>query len=658
MASEYKLALKATLDTSQVQQELQRLKQSYKVGSEDRNSFSKGVQGTTNMQKLEVQLTRLGQSITGLQRAIEQLSRSQLRNSPNQPASISNKGSGMPALTPTKPNWEQWLNSKEYKSFNDKMRRIFESELDDEERNFMYMRSGAKGIDDPFLAHRIISNPELGKGIFGKKFDYAKELFDIQKADYKLVQQQKNSLAAMSRSREMASVIGGQLFGGAANIASGLGYTGTANVLGAVGSGFTAGGGAAMAASMLGASSAAAGPIGMLVGLASIFSTLYSSASDAAAAIQKMSEQMNEAFKTLHSNTLNIQRSVQETRHQTNADMLERTGNIEEARKLAEYWKENSQSLQKQFADSDPLAEERKIRERGEARKRNIDRAMKEGTASLLDNDLASFLTHLSGGLNVQENAQKAKNMVDQQTTEQIADMQRKYAAMQQDITSAQKQQTVYQGVVDKLESKQNNELAKLAAESAAKSAAAAAAEVAEVAARQRLNEANNAAIFEYKTKSLLNQTQNFVNGIIDNKNLGALDKFNAIAAELDAARSQKNSAMNSAFDIARYLKQNEGMIDSTEMQEKQKQQAQYDKEAAVAEERIGVLENALASIQTNTIAPDLSHITSLAQYGFNMGEKDNSVERMEKYYTKSINIQQQIKDKLQEGVKTEAIYN
>ena len=50
--------------------------------------------------------------------------------------------------------------------------------------------------------------------------------------------------------------------------------------------------------------------------------------------------------------------------------------------------------------------------------------------------------------------------------------------------------------------------------------------------------------------------------------------------------------------------------------------------------------------------------MTSLAQYGFNMGEKDNGVERMEKYYTKSINLQQQIKDKLQEGVKTEAVYN
>ena len=49
MASEYNLALKATLDTSQVQQELQRLKQSYTVGSEGGNSFSKGSPGAAHM---------------------------------------------------------------------------------------------------------------------------------------------------------------------------------------------------------------------------------------------------------------------------------------------------------------------------------------------------------------------------------------------------------------------------------------------------------------------------------------------------------------------------------------------------------------------------------------------------------------------------------
>lgn len=54
-----------------------------------------------------------------------------------------------------------------------------------------------------------------------------------------------------------------------------------------------------MTASMMGAG-AAAGPIGVIVGLTSVFSSLYSSASDATAAIQKMADQMNEAFKTLH----------------------------------------------------------------------------------------------------------------------------------------------------------------------------------------------------------------------------------------------------------------------------------------------------------------------------------------------------------------------
>ena len=77
MASEYKLALKATLDTSQVQQELQRLKQSYTAGSEDGNLFSKGVPGAAHMQKIEVQLTKLNSAISGLQRAVEQLARQQ-----------------------------------------------------------------------------------------------------------------------------------------------------------------------------------------------------------------------------------------------------------------------------------------------------------------------------------------------------------------------------------------------------------------------------------------------------------------------------------------------------------------------------------------------------------------------------------------------------
>ena len=85
------------------------------------------------------------------------------------------------------------------------------------------------------------------------------------------------------------------------------------------------------------------------------------------------------------------------------------------------------------------------------------------------------------------------------------------------------------------------------------------------------------------------------------------------------------------------------GGRDSNELADMIKRRDMLMKDASFIAERAGILENALGSISTGTLAPDLSHVTSLAQYGFNMGEKDNSVERMEKYYNKSLNLQQQI---------------
>lgn len=112
------------------------------------------------------------------------------------------------------------------------------------------------------------------------------------------------------------------------------------------------------------------------------------------------------------------------------------------------------------------------------------------------------------------------------------------------------------------------------------------------------------------------------------------------------------------AYGIAKDISENGSSMTSDDMKRELARQGRFEQDAAYAEQRIGIIESALANISTSTLAPDLSHVTSLAQYGFNMGEKDNGIERMEKYYTKSINLQQQIKDKLQEGVKTEAVYN
>ena len=74
--SDYSLRLRATLDTTQVQQELKKLRSAQSMVLDPGGSgTNKSLQGVSHMQKIEVQLTKLNSSIAGLQRAIEQLTR-------------------------------------------------------------------------------------------------------------------------------------------------------------------------------------------------------------------------------------------------------------------------------------------------------------------------------------------------------------------------------------------------------------------------------------------------------------------------------------------------------------------------------------------------------------------------------------------------------
>lgn len=127
MASEYALNLKATLDTQQVQQELNRLKSTYLVGSEDGNSFSKGPAGSAHMQKIEVQLTKLNSVITNLQRSIEQLAKQQQRQSgttnyTQTAGNAKSAGANLPIVAGKtgfqKAAEAEWLKSKTYRNFN------------------------------------------------------------------------------------------------------------------------------------------------------------------------------------------------------------------------------------------------------------------------------------------------------------------------------------------------------------------------------------------------------------------------------------------------------------------------------------------------------------------------------------------------------------
>ena len=70
---------------------------------------------------------------------------------------------------------------------------------------------------------------------------------------------------SLLQNRKFASIIGGQLLGGAADMASDFGYKRTGIVLGGLGKGLTAGGSAAYTASLFGASDKASGRIGLAV---------------------------------------------------------------------------------------------------------------------------------------------------------------------------------------------------------------------------------------------------------------------------------------------------------------------------------------------------------------------------------------------------------
>lgn len=69
------------------------------------------------------------------------------------------------------------------------------------------------------------------------------------------------------------------------------------------------------------------------------------------------------------------------------------------------------------------------------------------------------------------------------------------------------------------------------------------------------------------------------------------------------------------------------------------------------------VVGNALAKISESLVRPDMTAVTSIAQYGYGMGERDNGTQRMENYLARQTNLQEQINEKLREGIRSSATY-
>ena len=305
--SDYSLRLRATLDTTQVQQELKKLRAAQAMALDQGGSVTnKGLQGVSHMQKIEVQLTKLNSSIAGLQRVIEQLSRTQFNTTKQSNVLQGKLKSTYLPYGMTQKQFGSWLDSSEYKKLNNKVANVFKSYGLASGRWANY-GGESFNLNDPYLAHRVMGTGLL-KGLDNSlnKSNY-KDLI----SNWNMMNDPKSQKQQFSQGRQIASYIGGQILGGAGELATGLGYNRTGAVLGGIGQGVTAGGSMAFMVSLLGAG-AAAGPIGIIAGLGA-----------AALEVTKSLNEMNEASKQAAEN----QKKVAEAMLQTSiAQSMDRYG--------------------------------------------------------------------------------------------------------------------------------------------------------------------------------------------------------------------------------------------------------------------------------------------------------------------------------------------
>ena len=635
--SDYSLRLRATLDTTQVQQELKKLRSAQAMVLDQGGSgTNKGLQGVSHMQKIEVQLTKLNSSISGLQRAIEQLSRWQ--SNATHKANIPNKVSGLPYLPPgmNKSQFNSWMGSKEYARLNQRVIDLLKSEGKFKD-GYAEINKEKYSINDPYLAHKLWGTGEL-KDI--NKY-FSKSNYQDQMTNWNQINNNQNRREFLSQGRQIASYIGGQILGGAGELATGLGYNRAGAVLGGIGQGVTAGGSMAFMASLMGAG-AAAGPIGIIAGLGA-----------AALEVTKSLNEMNEASKQAAEN----QRKVAEALLQTSiAQSTERYGtwqgiraqqalnenNLPVAKERAAYFKkELNKSQGIYFSLQDPKAYEEKIRKDAELKKNLTvtERRVVSGGGTATGNYSTSFQEYKRGLTD------KEKAEIDKAANESILAYQKKFEVAKKEYQAALQNSKTWDDVAKALQS-QKDAADKMSRETRNQ----------EFLKRRQLREGALFAADAYIQSDRIRSTQIMAMDIMNNKKSSPLEKFNKIAEELDKLRSNRKSLIEKAYGINKEIAK--GGRDSNELADMTRRRDQLLKDAGYLAQRAGILESELGNISTSTIAPDLSHMTSLSQYGFNMGEKDDRVERMEKYYNKSLTLQQQIKDKLQEGIRTEAVYN
>ena len=562
-----------------------------------------------------------------------------VRNMPQHAGSLPYMPFGMKAP----PELKKWMGSAAYKHFNDRVNAMLRNQgsmLGNTARfNGRTYKLGANAN-----AARMFSNGGLQA---------------LDPTMFNAYQNQMNKFTKnavppelrgqIRQARALAGFLGGQLLAGGGQLLTGLGYDRAGRMVGNAGTGLTSGAAAAGAMGMAGLGNIAA-PVGIMTGVVSFLASNYNDMRQFGEELRKSTEALVENYQVLRKQTTAINDRIIVSRHSTRAAQLLEAEDIDEAKKQAKYWNEQYMSSKAAFEEGNPEGEQQELLDEAANAKKKIDQMYKDTTLTwaglfdtgiLHDSKFGDIAAKLRGDKTAQMSRDEAKNEIDRAVQERIKEMQSGYVQLEADMNKAKGIAAEYQGVVDKIENKGKADKAKSDAE---------------VQKRLALDERNEQTIARFKAEGAVNRTQMFANEVLGDKMLSPLEKFGKIADQLDALRSQRASKMSEVFGISKEIQG--GKMTSEEMVRAMAKQARLEFDASSLQNQIGVLETMLGNITTNAIAPDLSHMTSLAQYGFNMGEKNDNVQRMEKYYTESLTVQKRIKDKLEEGIKTEAIYN
>lgn len=148
---------------------------------------------------------------------------------------------------------------------------------------------------------------------------------------------------------------------------------------------------------------------------------------------------------------------------------------------------------------------------------------------------------------------------------------------------------------------------------------------------------------------------QTFANETLSNRMLGPRGQFNALSQRLDVVRRSRNDALETAFGLNRRL--GVGGLDEDEIMDLQKRRDEAQSHAAHWGDVAQILEHALQQISTNVRPPDMSNVQDLGRWGMSFGERDNRTKIYEDYLRRQCNLQQEIRDKINQGVKNETRY-